>query len=369
MGVKAEPATPKRRKPERAEETEPEKASEDETEKPVAMSSKPGKAATAKAKPEKADLPPPPKAAWSDMAYQLKKLKNSGKGGEMLKAWDEAQAKGQLAKRQFYYNVFLLDANASKKEIHKSSLERLTDESTKLKGWVTKWEVGKLHGADPAMPNFEALCDAACEGLKSRDHEVEAWAKLGIQQYYLEKRMMDKEKHSNESLTQAKQQVEVEEQEDFERVERALMADPTTNQVVLGKKNKPVKALELDKKPEPEKADEAWKKCVEDFSKPVKALSAAKDKLVLLKKSLEKAAPSSQLTATLEELNSLELKMEEKKLHWMDARSALPAQAPDDFSQQMAKVKADKQACEDDLKGLNKAICPHKMWAKNAGLI
>ena len=168
MGVKAEPATPKRRKPERAEETEPEKASEDETEKPVAMSSKPGKAATAKAKPEKADLPPPPKAAWSDMAYQLKKLKNSGKGGEMLKAWDEAQSKGQLAKRQFYYNVFLLDANASKKEIHKASLERLTDESTKLKGWVTKWEVGKLHGADPAMPNFEALCDAACEGLKSR---------------------------------------------------------------------------------------------------------------------------------------------------------------------------------------------------------
>ena len=129
MGVKAEPATPKRRKPERAgdakpekaEETEPENASEDEAEKPDAMSSKPGKAATAKAKPEKADLPPPPKAAWSDMAYQLKKLKNSGKGGEMLKAWDEAQSKGQLAKRQFYYNVFLLDANASKKEIHKAS--------------------------------------------------------------------------------------------------------------------------------------------------------------------------------------------------------------------------------------------------------
>lgn len=57
----------------------------------------------------------------------------------------------------------------------------------------------------------------------------------------------------------------------------------------------------------------------------------------------------------------MELKMEEKKLHWMDARSALPAQAPDDFSQQMAKVKADKKACEDDLKGLNKAIGPHKM--------
>ena len=80
-------------------------------------------------------------------------------------------------------------------------------------------------------------------------------------------------------------------------------------------------------------------------------------------------SPKQPVDCTLEELNSLELKMEEKKLHWMDARSALPAQAPDDFSQQMAKVKADKKACEDDLKGLNKAICPHKMWAKNAGLI
>ena len=46
--------------------------------------------------------------------------------------------KGQLAKRQFFYNIFLLDPEAGKKELRKGSLERLSNESTKLKGWITK---------------------------------------------------------------------------------------------------------------------------------------------------------------------------------------------------------------------------------------
>ena len=101
----------------------------------------------------------------------------------------------------------------------------------------------------------------------------------------------------------------------------------------------------------------------------MKALAASKDKLLLFKKSLEKASPSSQLTATLEELNSLERRLGSRKVHWMDALSASPKEAPNDLSQKMASVKDDKKACEDELKEINKAICPHKLWAKHAGLI
>ncbi|CAK9102504.1 Retrovirus-related Pol polyprotein from transposon TNT 1-94 [Durusdinium trenchii] len=69
-----------------------------------------------------------------------------------------------------------------------------------------------------------------------------------------------------------------------------------------------------------------WVEEVEEpiVKKPAKALAASKDKLLLFKKSLEKASPSSQLTATLEELNSLERRLGSRKVHWMDALSASP---------------------------------------------
>lgn len=67
--------------------------------------------------------------------------------------------------------MFLLDPLAAQKTVHKECLEKLQHESSKLKGWVTKWDVGKMQGADPTLAKFEELCDLAVEGLPSRPHE------------------------------------------------------------------------------------------------------------------------------------------------------------------------------------------------------
>ena len=70
------------------------------------------------------------------MSYALKKLEKAGK--------TEAQGGDQQAKRQFYYNVFLLDPSQSQKAVHKESLERLKASETTTKGWFTAVQIGKM---------------------------------------------------------------------------------------------------------------------------------------------------------------------------------------------------------------------------------
>ena len=230
--VKAEPEESplKKRMTEKGQEPQPAKAEKNESEK--AEKTKPEKA-----KSDQSKLPAPSKAAWNDVGYTLKKLAKAGKT-ELPEAWKKAQASGQQGKREFYYNVFLLDPEQSTKAVHKESLEKLTVESTTVKGWMTKWEIGKLQGADPSLKNFEALCDSACEGLPERDHENPAWAKQDIKQYWFEREKPIEEKRSNESSTRAKQQVSLE-NEDFQRAEKALQVDQTNSQVMLGRKAAP----------------------------------------------------------------------------------------------------------------------------------
>ena len=61
-----------------------------------------------------------------------------------------------------------LDPNVAKKEAHKQSLQKVTSLNKAVGGWMTKWEVAKLEGADPAQPDFEALADLAAQGLPER---------------------------------------------------------------------------------------------------------------------------------------------------------------------------------------------------------
>ena len=92
-----------------------------------------------------------------------------------------------------------------------------------------------MQGAVATHPMFEQLCTEACKGLPERDHENEAWARLGVKQYYFEHFEAEKERHVNESTTAAKQTVEVSDRQDFQKAEKALMAEPENGQVVFGK--------------------------------------------------------------------------------------------------------------------------------------
>ena len=114
------------------------------------------------------------------MRYQLQSLKKAWKGESLLSQWANCGS-SQQEKREFYYTVFLLDPNVSKKEPHKQSLQKVTSLNKALERWMTKWEVAKLEGADPAQPDFEALADVAAQDLPERDHENQAWEKQGCE--------------------------------------------------------------------------------------------------------------------------------------------------------------------------------------------
>ena len=369
-----EPGTAAEKPGEAAEE--PGKATDGEPEPASGSQSKPAKAP----KPEKAhkpakakELAAPSKAAWNDMSYALKKLEKAGKS-QLPQAWKEAQGAGQQAKREFYYNVFLLDPTQSKKAVHKESLERLTVKEEKTKGWFTSSQIGTMEGADPNHKDFEVLCEAACEGLKERPHEVTAWAKMGIKQYYYEKTGPKKEEKANESLTKAEQRVELEDQHDFEKAEKALMADQSSHQVVLGKRSLK-KAAESEAEEEEEEPEKAYKKIHQSLSKAVKTFSSSVDKLLVLKETLANknaAEHGKQLIASLEELQSLQKQNEDLKAKWVSRLAALPSSispsAASDGKKTEGLVKM-KEEVEQDQKNLSKALSPHKLWAKNAGLI
>ena len=89
------------------------------------------------------------------MHAQCQRLAKAG-DSRLRTAWEKASKEGgQKAKREFYYNVFLLDPNVSKKSVHKESLERLQEVSTVTSGWMTKFQIAKLQGADPQDPDFQ----------------------------------------------------------------------------------------------------------------------------------------------------------------------------------------------------------------------
>ena len=213
------------------------------------------------------------------------KLAKEGKPG-LRNVWEKAsQAGSQQAKREFYYHVFLLDPAVSKKAVHKESLERLQEKETTTKGWMTAYQVGVLQAADPAAPDFKDLCQAACEGLKERPHEVEKWAAKGVKQYYAKKELNTEQTKVKESTTKASQHVEDLESEDFQHVEEALSLKPQKRQFMLGGK-RPGKAVE-----EPEKAAGEEETGEQKYKE---ALKAAKKALASLVKQFPPQANASK---------------------------------------------------------------------------
>eukprot|EP00435_Cladocopium_sp_Y103_P006436 s3841_g2.t1 len=257
-------------------------------------------------------------------------MKQAKAGDSKLRnAWEKAKAEGsQQAKRDFYYHVFLLDPNVSKKECHKTSLERLQETEKSLKGWMTSFQIAKLQGADPQDPRY---------------HEVKAWADMGTKQYRVAKQMATEEARVRESTTAAHQSVSDLDTAEFQQVERALMAKPAERQVLLGsKKSKPEKATAQTMEEEPEKAPET----AEEYKEAYKGASCTE------LESLEKGYSKSK-SDLLKELSMFKDTLDQ----------------PKKGSELIQQLLDKKKACEDEIKSLNKAVNSHKLWAKNAKLI
>lgn len=387
---KKEKESEKAETPEKPEKVEtpkkPEKAEKKTTkEKPEKVESKEksedkNKASDGKVvKPAKAlkqgQLPAPGKEVWKDVHTQVMKLARDGKPA-LRNAWEKAsQAGGQQAKREFYYNVFLLDPAVSHKAVHKESLERLQEKETVTKGWMTAYQIGVLQGADPADPDFKELCLAACEGLKERPHEVEKWAAKGVKQYYAEKELNTEQTKVKESTTKASQHVEDLENDDFQHVEEALSVKPEKKQVLLGGK-KSVKALD-----QPEKADEEEETDEQKYTAALKAakkalgsLGSAVDKSSFLLKQMQAKKPemasNAQLQSSIGQLEELESKnLELKNARLAELSSFKNELEKPEMAEKLLEALAGlKKACEDGTKAVQKDMAPHKLWAKNAGI-
>ena len=88
------------------------------------------------------------------MRYQLQSLKKAGKESPCCHS---GQTVATREKRVLLQHLLVV----SKKEVHKQSLQKVISLNPALEGWMTKWEVAKLEGADPAQPDFQALADSA----------------------------------------------------------------------------------------------------------------------------------------------------------------------------------------------------------------
>ena len=270
-----------------------------------------------------------------------------------------------MAKRDFYYNIFLLDPDVAHKQVHKESLQRHTEESTVEKGWMTKWKVGKLEGADPNLPNFESLCDLAVKGLPERRHENEAWAEAGVKQYYFEKKVSHLEKLSHESLTKASQQVggEALNDQDFERVEAHLQVTGPPQRMLLGSASSSAKGA--SKKSLEEAYAEHLEKCKHLEEECDKALGKLESLTEAFK--LENGKnPTAQLEASKTELESLQESYTKKKEGYQQRILVYPEKAETPVNDaDVKKLEELKKEMEAELKSLKKAMGPHKMWASN----
>ena len=145
---------------------------------PIKSKESASNASTAAGKPGKAskkedNYAPPSRDAWRHMRNQLISLEKAKTASGLVQAWKGEKTQPQ--KRRSYYDVLLLNPNVTKQEVHKQSWQKQTSLQRHVHGWMRKWELVNVEGADPSMPNFEELCAAACKGLPERLHELRAW--------------------------------------------------------------------------------------------------------------------------------------------------------------------------------------------------
>lgn len=398
--VKEEPSTPPKKQKQPAKAVSPVAKSPAKPAKAeVVESPKPAKATAAKApspappptgtgakakEPAKAgaagkqqSYPAPSKEAWKDMRYQLQSLSKAGKAAHLHTRW--AQQKTQSEKRTFYYEVFLLDPAVSTKEVHKESLQKQSELERRVEGWMTEWEVGKLEGADPTLPNFESLCKAAVVGLASRDHEVEAWAREGVKQYWYSKELHKETQRKKSSQTKTKETVGQLEDEPFRQVEEALKVQEQPKQLMLGSSRK---APLTDGQPaeggkdgqqgeaKPEEGEQ-YKKAVQGLKKAVNAYSSASNKVTTMLASLGEASvevqADPQYAVSKSALAELETSSSKERVHWNKALASYPASLQEKGREELKveELQLAKSGCEKALKELNKALAPTKVWAAN----
>ena len=144
---------------------------------------------------------------------------NSWKNGKPELKDQYNLCKTQQDKKDFFYNVYLLDPEVSSKKIRKLDSDKQKEQVSTMEGWWTKEQMAQDKGILPHMDNYKALTDASVAGLQERPHEDEQLAKLGVMQY--EYTFVEK-KHTKEQELQLQEHVEDVATDDFNAMRLAL---------------------------------------------------------------------------------------------------------------------------------------------------
>ena len=294
-----------------------------------------------------------------DVRNQVNSLAKKGKP-QLKELFNAAKEKGTQGKREFYYNVFLLDPDVAKKEIHKSSQQVTSSKSSLAKGWMTVSQHAIMLGVDD--PDFKQLAEAACEGLPMRDHENKALAKLGLKQVYAEVRLLDEDTDERRSTTEACQRLQDEDMtaEQFEHVENALRVAPEAKQFMLGTKGvksaKTAGALPDKEEEEPEKAEDAYKKY---YGRPTGSLTSYGNQIDKTEMQL-KSVKNAKLLPEHEEQREERIKSLEKafeaykktKNQWMEKNCTLASSLEEGLEEETANAKVENvQNLQKELEG------------------
>ncbi len=199
-------AEPAQAKPAKANtgQAKPMKAKPEKAVMPATGSGSASSAAVVKLEPH--EYPPIPKVAAQVMNHALKRLSSQGQP-ELSQQFKGL--KTQAAKRQFYYETYLMDPRTSKKSAKKDlEVEEVEDESM-TKGWFTDDKIAGLMGFTPDLKDYDAKKAACVKGLPEKAHEKEELSNLGVKLYYYEYK-------ENKSSNVKKRRVSLSEQVELE---------------------------------------------------------------------------------------------------------------------------------------------------------
>lgn len=152
----------------------------DASEKQAAIEAEEARLKEVKIEPDtKGKLPAIPADHLARLNSRLRGLQSKGAGQPL----DDFLSKTREQKRDWFWNKYRFDKNIiyCKREEKRESVE--SEITGSIAGQMSKWEIAKLNGALPGIPNYEAICNAYVDGLPVIDHPNQKLHALGERLY------------------------------------------------------------------------------------------------------------------------------------------------------------------------------------------
>ena len=352
------PATPKKNKEQKLEET------------PAVVKAEPKSPAAPKTSVPPKDLPRIPQSEAKKMHQKLKTLKQKG-DSTLLEKYQNCGT--QAEKRNFYYNIYMLDPSVSAKAVLKKDLDMQGTVTTEQEGWWTQDQICGHKGVLPHNPRYQELAGAAVAGLEERPHEDPELAKLGLKQYkfcVVEHKAKSKKMQGLE----LKESVTDVDTEDFSAMRLAVSGGP--KQVMIGHKKD--KETPKDKEGENVNSDHEEEALAEKYKTAYKKARAALNSVTSELSGLEvvegklagvlghdkmKVAYKEQLESSMELLKNAK---QDALKRFKEFPGKVDSGDGDKAEKVLEKVQELTQECVAELKKVKKATSAIKKWVENA---